>query len=56
MWTLVWVLLTPGGDLITNGVERFSTRVECNSNRMRVETQPLPMGQKVQAICVEIPK
>lgn len=54
MWTLVWVLLTPGGDLLSNGVERFQTRIECNSNRKKVEAQTLPLGQKVQAICVEI--
>lgn len=57
MWTLLWVLLTPGGDVMQNGVMQFETRVECNATRVRIEGQPMMLGQKVQAICIErVPK
>lgn len=53
MWTLLWVLLTPGGDVMQNGVMNFETRAECNANRMKLEGQPMFFGQNLQAICIE---
>lgn len=53
MWKLLWVLLTPGGDMLHNGIMSFNTRTECNAQRVRIENQPMPLGQKVQAICIE---
>ena len=53
MWTLLWVLLTPGGDVMQNGILTFETRSECNNTRIKIENQPMFLGQKVQAICIE---
>lgn len=53
MWILIWVLLTPGGDIIERGVHVYESRGECNSFRVRVESQPMLFGQKIQAICIE---
>ena len=54
MWTLLWVLLTPGGDVISHGVEQYQLRHECNANRRHIESQHLILGQKIQAICLQI--
>ena len=55
-WALVWMIVTPGGDPLQFGIDRFETRVECNQMRERVEQTPFPLGQRFQSICIEIPK
>lgn len=53
MWILVWALLTPGGDVLSHGAETYNERVTCNVARVKIESQPLLLGQKIQAICLE---
>ena len=53
MWFLVWVLLTPGGDVLSHGVETYAERAQCNVSRVKIESQPLLLGQKIQALCLE---
>lgn len=53
MWSLLWVLLTPGGDVMQNGITNFDTRAECNASRIKMESQPMLLGQRVQGICIE---
>lgn len=52
-WILVWALLTPGGDIIDRGVGQFGNREACNYARRLVEQRSFPMGQKIQAICLQ---
>ena len=53
-WLLVWVLLTPGGDVMDQGTERFTGRQECNMERQIIEQRRYSMGQKIQAVCFEV--
>jgi len=53
-WALVWMILTPGGDALQFGIDRFETRTECHKMQEQVGRTPFPMGQRFQSICVEI--
>lgn len=53
-WLLVWVLLTPGGDQIDGGYDLMEERDDCVVERLIKLEQPLPLGQKVQAVCIEV--
>ena len=53
-WLLVWILLTPGGDQIDGGYDLMEERDDCVIERLIKLEQPLPLGQKVQAVCIEV--
>lgn len=54
-WVLIWVLLTPGGDQIDGGYDIMEERDDCVIERLLKLEQPLPLGQRVQALCFEVP-
>ena len=53
-WLLVWILLTPGGDQLDGGHDFMEERDDCVIERLLKLEQPLPLGQRVEAICIEV--
>lgn len=53
-WLLVWVLLTPGNDIIGGGYDFMEERDDCLIERLIKLEQPLPLGQKIDALCFEV--